>query len=179
MQVTSKSPELPHVHLLPLSSPTLGLTSSRNPEDFIGENENRPPLHFAFATMAFPQLLVGKVAAITGGLTGIGRVCQRSIGSSNERRLTKQAIALDYIRHGAKVSISHLGGEKETALLEALRNDVKDIEAEALARFITVSGDISQPETGRNFVAKTVETFGRLDVFVSNAGVCQFAEFLE
>jgi hypothetical protein len=24
--------------------------------------------------MAFPQLLVGKVAAITGGLTGIGRV---------------------------------------------------------------------------------------------------------
>lgn len=129
--------------------------------------------------MAFPQLLVGKVAAITGGLTGIGRVCQRSIGSSHERWLTKQAIALDYIRHGAKVSISHLGGEKETTLLEALRNDVKDIEAEALARFITVSGDISQPETGRNFVAKTVEAFGRLDVFVSNAGVCQFAEFLE
>lgn len=25
--------------------------------------------------MAHPQLLVGKVAAITGGLTGIGRVC--------------------------------------------------------------------------------------------------------
>lgn len=24
--------------------------------------------------MAFPQLLIGKVAAITGGLTGIGRV---------------------------------------------------------------------------------------------------------
>lgn len=45
--------------------------------------------------------------------------------------------------------------------------------------FITVSGDISQPETGKNFIAKTVEEFGRLDVFVSNAGVCQFAEFLE
>lgn len=25
--------------------------------------------------MHLPQLLVGKVAAITGGLTGIGRVC--------------------------------------------------------------------------------------------------------
>ncbi|CAG7921018.1 unnamed protein product [Penicillium olsonii] len=112
--------------------------------------------------MAFPQLLVGKVAAITGGLTGIGR-----------------AIAFDYIRHGAKVSISHLGGEKEAPLLEALRNDVKEIEVEAITRFITVSGDISQPETGREFVAKTVEAFGRLDVFVSNAGVCQFAEFLE
>lgn len=27
--------------------------------------------------MALHQLLVGKVAAITGGLTGIGRVCLR------------------------------------------------------------------------------------------------------
>lgn len=42
-----------------------------------------------------------------------------------------------------------------------------------------MAGDISQPETGRDFVSKTVEKFGRLDVFVSNAGVCQFAEFLE
>lgn len=46
-------------------------------------------------------------------------------------------------------------------------------------RFITVAGDISKPETGADFVAKIVEAFGRLDVFVSNAGVCQFAEFLE
>jgi NAD(P)-dependent dehydrogenase (short-subunit alcohol dehydrogenase family) len=45
--------------------------------------------------------------------------------------------------------------------------------------YLTVPGDISQPETGQSFVAKTVEAFGRLDVFVSNAGVCQFAEFLE
>ncbi|KAJ5120393.1 Short-chain dehydrogenase/reductase SDR [Penicillium bovifimosum] len=112
--------------------------------------------------MAFPQLLVGKVAAITGGLTGIGR-----------------AIALDYIRHGAKVSISHLGGEKETPQLEALRQEVSSIDPEASTRFTTVAGDISQPETGKTFVAKTVEAFGRLDIFVSNAGVCQFAEFLE
>lgn len=133
--------------------------------------------------MAFPKLLVGKVAAITGGLTGIGRVwflisefkcIEKEINSQ------LQAIALDYIRHGAKVSISHLGGEKEDALLEALHKDVNEIEPEAAkTRFLTVSGDISQPETGQNFVAKTVEAFGRLDVFVSNAGVCQFAEFLE
>lgn len=91
-----------------------------------------------------------------------------------------QAIALDYIRHGAKVAISHLGGPKEDNLLEALKKDVNEIEEGAAeTRFITVSGDISQPETGKNFVAKTVEAFGRLDVFVSNAGVCQFADFLE
>jgi L-rhamnose 1-dehydrogenase len=84
------------------------------------------------------------------------------------------------VRHGAKVSISHLGGPKEDALLEALRKDVNEIEAGAdKTRFLTVSGDISQPETGKEFVAETVAKFGRLDVFVSNAGVCQFAEFLE
>ena len=92
----------------------------------------------------------------------------------------KQAIALDYIRHGAKVAVSHLGGPKEDELLALLRKDVNEIEAGADAsRFLTVAGDISQPETGRKFVAKTVEAFGRLDVFVSNAGVCQFADFLE
>lgn len=91
-----------------------------------------------------------------------------------------QAIALEYLRHGAKVSISHLGGPKEEPLLEALRKDVNEIEAGAdKSRFLTVSGDISQPETGKKFVAETVEAFGRLDVFVSNAGVCQFADFLE
>jgi L-rhamnose 1-dehydrogenase len=64
--------------------------------------------------------------------------------------------------------------------LEALHKEVNEIEEGAdRTRFITVTGDISQPETGKNFVAKTVEAFGRLDVFVSNAGVCQFADFLE
>lgn len=99
-----------------------------------------------------------------------------------EHRLTYilQAIALEYLRHGAKVAISHLGGPKEDDLLAALRKDVNEIEAGAdQSRFIAVSGDISQPETGRKFVAETVESFGRLDVFVSNAGVCQFADFLE
>lgn len=91
-----------------------------------------------------------------------------------------QAIALEYLRHGAKVSISHLGGPKEDPLLESMRKDVNEIEGDAdKNRFITVAGDISQPETGKDFVARTVEAFGRLDVFVSNAGVCQFADFLE
>lgn len=91
-----------------------------------------------------------------------------------------QAITLEYIRHGAKVAISHLGGPKEDDLLASLRKDVNEIEAGAdTSRLITVAGDISQPETGRDFVAKTVDAFGRLDVFVSNAGVCQFADFLE
>ncbi|GKZ58996.1 L-rhamnose-1-dehydrogenase [Aspergillus niger] len=118
--------------------------------------------------MPLPQILVGKVAAITGGLTGIGR-----------------AIALEYLRHGAKVAVNHLGGSKEEPLIEAMRKDVSEIigsnndSEQSSSRFILVAGDVTQPETGREFVAKAVEAFGRLDVFVSNAGVCKFEEFLE
>lgn len=46
-------------------------------------------------------------------------------------------------------------------------------------RFFTVAGDITDPDTGSVFIGKTVQAFGRLDVFVSNAGVCMFKEFLE
>lgn len=52
-------------------------------------------------------------------------------------------------------------------------------EEEAKTKFIAVAGDVTQPETGRAFITKAVEAFGRLDVFVSNAGVCKFEEFLE
>lgn len=90
-----------------------------------------------------------------------------------------QAIALEYLRHGAKVAINHLGGPKEDSLVEALRKDVCDIVGGEENKFIAVAGDVTQPETGRKFVSKTVEAFGRLDVFVSNAGVCRFEDFLE
>lgn len=133
--------------------------------------------------MPLPQLLVGKVAAITGGLTGIGRVC--IMNSPNMLRLlTIQAIALEYLRHGAKVSVNHLGGSNEDALLESMDKDASEItrpqqQGQEKKRFLTVTGDVTQPDTGREFIAKTVEAFGRLDVFVSNAGVCRFEEFLE
>jgi L-rhamnose 1-dehydrogenase len=44
---------------------------------------------------------------------------------------------------------------------------------------IAVAGDISQPETGERLVKECVRAFGKLDIFVSNAGVCVFGEFLE
>ncbi|KAL1968497.1 hypothetical protein VTN77DRAFT_1707 [Rasamsonia byssochlamydoides] len=119
--------------------------------------------------MPSPRLLAGKVAAITGGLTGIGR-----------------AIALEYLHQGAKVAVNHLGAPGEEELVEAFHRDAavviaaeqQEEEEQQEQRFITVPGDISLPETSTKFVARTVEAFGRLDVFVSNAGVCQFAEFL-
>lgn len=124
--------------------------------------------------MPLPPLLSGLVCAVTGGLTGIGR-----------------AIAISFLSHGAKVAINYLesyqAGEQD--LLESLRTEAFEaIKSRgpssppgslADVPLLTVSGDISQPETGRQFVAKTVEAFGRLDTFVSNAGICKFEEFLE
>lgn len=124
--------------------------------------------------MPLPPLLGGQVCAVTGGLTGIGR-----------------AIAISYLSHGARVAINYLesyqAGEKElldtlrTEALEAIRsrNSASPLTSPADVPLLTVPGDISKPETGKQFVSQTVETFGRLDTFVSNAGICKFEEFLE
>ncbi|KAL9601819.1 MAG: hypothetical protein Q9219_002309 [cf. Caloplaca sp. 3 TL-2023] len=104
------------------------------------------------------QLLKGKNAAITGGLTGIGR-----------------AIALGFLRHGCNVGINYLSGPDNKKLVEQL---VHEMPANRTS-FITVPGDISDPETSKALVQAVVDQWGRLDIFVSNAGVCQFAEFLE
>lgn len=109
-------------------------------------------------------LLLSKTAAITGGTTGIGR-----------------AIALEYIRQGCNVAINHLNlpsdsHHKASILEEAAAIKAKD---EKAGKLIEVEGDVTKPETGKKLVEEAVRAFGRLDIFVSNAGVCQFAEFLE
>ncbi|KAF2484875.1 hypothetical protein BDY17DRAFT_262542 [Neohortaea acidophila] len=104
------------------------------------------------------KLLEGKVAIITGGVTGIGR-----------------AIAIEYLRHGARVAVNHFPDGKSAQLYESLVQEVGDA-ADAL---VAVPGDISQPDTGEDLVTQTAGRFGdRLDVFVSNAGICEFADFL-
>ncbi|EXJ68685.1 uncharacterized protein A1O5_08479 [Cladophialophora psammophila CBS 110553] len=133
--------------------------------------------------MTLPPLLAGQVCAITGGLTGIGR-----------------AIAILFLSHGAKVAINYLPSHNkdEEDLLTSLRSEAFDAiksraqssssSASATATalqnlqdvpLLTVPGDISLPETGQEFVAQAVSRFGRLDTFVSNAGICKFEEFLD
>ncbi|ABN68405.2 L-rhamnose-1-dehydrogenase [Scheffersomyces stipitis CBS 6054] len=103
-------------------------------------------------------LLNGKVVAITGGVTGIGR-----------------AIAIEMARNGAKVVVNHLPSEEQAQLAKELKEEISDGENNVL----TIPGDISLPETGRRIVELAVEKFGEINVFVSNAGVCGFREFLE
>ena len=105
------------------------------------------------------QLLKGKNAAITGGLTGIGR-----------------AIALGFLQHGCNVGINYLGGPADEEHLSRLKTELP----KNGTQFLAVAGDVSDPESTKALVKEVAERWGgRLDIFVSNAGVCQFKEFLE
>lgn len=102
------------------------------------------------------MLLKGKACAITGGVSGIGR-----------------AIAKEYLRQGGSVAVNHLDDAKSLDLFKSLKDEVP-----REARLIGVGGDIGNRETGRELVRAAVAEFGKLDVFVANAGVSVFHDFL-
>ncbi len=89
--------------------------------------------------------LADKVAIVTGAARGIGR-----------------AIALTFVREGAKVTICDIDIEP----LNAVANEIKAAGGYALARKVDVtnSGEINQ------MVESTLEVFGRIDILVNNAG---------
>jgi NAD(P)-dependent dehydrogenase (short-subunit alcohol dehydrogenase family) len=87
--------------------------------------------------------LEGQVALITGGSSGIGR-----------------AVVDRYIEEGAKVGVVDIVKERLDALAAEYGNKVTCIE-----------GDVTQLEPNKRAVAQTVKAFGKLDVFVANAGV--------
>lgn len=101
-------------------------------------------------------LLAGKSAAITGGVTGIGR-----------------AIALGYTREGASVTVNFLGDASSERHFESMLK-----EAPPGSRLSGVPGDIGKKTTGEAIVKSAVQHHGGLDVFIANAGVSQFRDFL-
>jgi L-rhamnose 1-dehydrogenase len=116
-------------------------------------------------------LLRAKTAAITGGTTGIGR-----------------AITLEFLRQGCNVAVNHLGLKRDEhhtrSLLEAAQSlraeSLKNGDSQAVAgEILEIAGDVTLPETSKILVEKAVERWGKLDIFVANAGVFQPAEFLE
>jgi len=99
------------------------------------------------------MLLKGKVVIITGASRGIGR-----------------AVALGCAREGADVVVNYLSGPG-AEVVEEIR---------ALGRqAVPAQGDVADPETGERIVAVGVDAFGKLDVLVSNAGICPFHTFLD
>lgn len=109
--------------------------------------------------IAGSNLLPGKVVAITGASRGIGRAC-----------------AIACAAHGAKGVIVHYLGDAATTLeAESLQTELARLGAKAML----VPGDISSSNTGQAIADTAEKEFGRLDVFISNAGICPFMGFLE
>jgi len=90
--------------------------------------------------------LKGKTAVVTGSERGIGK-----------------GIATVFAKAGANLVITcpHKGDSEEAA------KEMEKLGAKALA----VACDVSKEEDVERLVAETVKKFGRLDIFVNNAGV--------
>src|SRR4051812_26628710 len=95
-----------------------------------------------------------KVAVIVGASSGIGR-----------------ATALRFARQGCRVVLASRGEEA----LNSLSSEIEEIGAEALV----VPTDVTKWKQVRRLAEATVERFGRIDVWVNDAGVSVFAPFLE
>jgi len=107
------------------------------------------------STSTSPQTLTGKVALVTGASSGIGR-----------------AAAIELARRGAKVIVS----ARRRSEIEALASEIKNDGYEATA----VVADINIEQDVIDLVAKTISTYGRIDVAFNNAGTeGQFSPFVE
>jgi len=98
--------------------------------------------------------LVGKVALITGGGSGIGR-----------------ATALLLAGEGAAVAVVDMDGSRAQAVAQ-------EIEGEG-GQALAVRCDVSQAADCQRAVQETVAAFGRLDILYNNAGIIRRASVLE
>lgn len=90
--------------------------------------------------------LQGRVVAITGGASGIGRSC-----------------ALRYLEEGCRVAVCG----RNRAKLEVFRRHCREAGHEVLC----VEADVADTEALERFADTAVSHFGRLDVWYNNAGM--------
>jgi NAD(P)-dependent dehydrogenase (short-subunit alcohol dehydrogenase family) len=103
-------------------------------------------------------LLDGKVALVTGAGHGIGR-----------------GHAMELAKHGARVVVNDLGtsvrGEGTSTAAEETVRLIEKAGGTAVASF----GDVSDFADAGRMIQQAVDTYGRLDVLVNNAGVVRDA----
>src|ERR1035441_2009294 len=95
------------------------------------------------------------VAVVTGAGTGIG-----------------QAIAVAFAQSGAAVVVDYVG---KASVSEDTIDKINAIGGKVLG----VDADISQPDDVNELVQKTVAAFGKLDIFVNNAGIEKRIAFVD
>jgi acetoin reductase-like protein len=94
------------------------------------------------------------VAIVTGGSQGIGR-----------------AVSERLVAEGAAVTVV----ARRQAAIEEVVGALRRVGAKAIG----VAADVADESDTRRYVAETVETFGRIDVLVNNAGTIEIAPLVE
>jgi glucose 1-dehydrogenase len=91
--------------------------------------------------------LQGKTAIVTGAGTGIG-----------------QAIALAFAKEGASVVVDYVG---DASVAEETLSKINAMGGKSLG----VAADVSNPDQVNGLIQQTLAAFGKLDIFVNNAGI--------
>lgn len=91
--------------------------------------------------------LIGKVAIITGGDSGIGR-----------------AVSIAYAKQGADIVIVYFNEHRDA-------EETKMLVEETGRRCTIISGDISDVAFCKNVVDETIKEYGKVDILVNNAAV--------
>ncbi len=95
--------------------------------------------------------LTGMAAVVTGGGSGIGR-----------------AVIARYVDEGASVSVLERDADRARLLTDAYGD-----------RVVVTVGDVREPDAHAAAVSAAVDHYGRLDVYVGNAGIYDFGRRLE
>ena len=98
-----------------------------------------------------PRILVGQIAAVTGGARGIGRETARAL-----------------LREGMKVAIGDLD-------LELARTTATELGPNAAAFEL----DVTRRDSFERFVDEAEQQLGPVDVLVNNAGIMALGRFLD
>ena len=113
--------------------------------------------------MTNSRSLEGKIAIVTGAGGGLG-----------------QCHALELARQGAKVVVNDFGGARDGSggSSEAAEQVVAEIQA-AGGEAIANGADVSSPEQVDAMVKQAMDTWGRIDVLVNNAGILRDKSFVK
>src|ERR1700679_3278386 len=103
----------------------------------------------------------GKVVIVTGAGGGLGR-----------------AHALDFAKRGAKVVVNDLGGSVDgtggnSEAAEKVVGEIKAAGGTAIANGASVTDDAGVA----HLVKQTMDTFGRVDILIANAGILRDKSF--